>query len=250
MITLAPLERWERRAEWPLAAVALTFLAAYSIDVLVQPHGTAAHILDVLTKMTWLIFAIDYVVRFWLAPDRWYWFRHHLVDLAVVAVPLLRGLRVVRVVILITALQSAVGNAIRGRVAVYAFTAAFLLMYVASLAVLHAERTHPEASIRTFGQAVWWSIATITTVGYGDEYPITTTGKFVAALLMLGGVSLVGTITATIASWIVQRVAEGDAANQIVTAAHIEQLRDEIIALRQRLDREDGSSTAGPPTGT
>lgn len=59
-------------------------------------------------------------------------------------------------------------------------------------------------------------------VGYGDLYPVTVTGRVIAALLMLGGISLVGVVTASLASWMVQRVAEADTANRAVTAARIE----------------------------
>lgn len=235
MTAQAPLDRWEHRVEWPLAVVAVVFLIGYSVDVLEQPHGIAAQVIRVLTALCWGAFAVDYGVRLWLAPDRWRWFCRHLLDLAIVALPLIRPLRVVRLVILITVLQKAVGNAIRGRVVIYTFAGAALLVYVASLAVLQAERDDPSAGIATFGQALWWSITTITTVGYGDEYPVTTTGRIIAALLMIGGISLVGSITATIASWIVQRVAEEDTTTQAATVEHIEDLRSEIRALRAEL---------------
>ena len=64
---------------------------------------------------------------------------------------------------------------------------------------------------------VWWSITTVTTVGYGDLSPVTAMGRVVAVALMLGGITLVGTVTATLASWIVQRVAEEDTANEAAT---------------------------------
>jgi voltage-gated potassium channel len=124
-----------------------------------------------------------------------------------------------------------------------------LLVSVATLAVLQAERGHPDAHITDFGQAVWWAITTITTVGYGDMYPVTTTGRVIAALLMIGGISLVGSITATIASWIVQSVADDDAATAAVTAAHINELRAEIASLREelRVPSVEGSETDHRP---
>ncbi len=241
----APLDRWEHRVEWPLAAVAVVFLIGYSVDVLEQPHGLTAQVVRVVSALCWAAFAVDYAVRLWLAPDRWRWFYQHLLDLAIVVLPLIRPLRLVRLVILTTVLQKAVGNAIRGRVVVYTFAGATLLVYVASLAVLQAERDDPRAGITTFGQALWWSITTITTVGYGDEYPVTTTGRIIAALLMIGGISLVGSITATIASWIVQRVAEEDTTTQAATVEHIEDLRSEIRALRAELRQLTARDPAG-----
>jgi voltage-gated potassium channel len=234
------LHRWEKHAEWPLAAVAVVFLAAFSVEVLARPRGATAVAVDVVTWAVWGIFAVDYVVRLVLAPDRRRWFLHHLLDLAIVALPLLRPLRLLRLVVLVAAFQQAVGNAIRGRVVVYTVSGAVLLIYVASLAILQAERGQPEAHINTFGQALWWSMTTITTVGYGDLTPVTATGRIIAVLLMIGGITLVGSITATLASWIVQRVAEADTQSQAATAAQIEDLRTEIRSLRHELRGQYG----------
>ena len=231
------LERWEKTAEWPLAAIAVVFLTSYSIDVLAQPHGLAAHLVWTVGAVSYLVFAIDYVARLSLAPRRWRWFVRHLFDLAIVTLPLLRPLRLLRLVILIAALNRAVGDAIRGRVILYTASGAALLIYVAALAVLEAERHAPHAQIKTFGDAVWWAIATVTTIGYGDLAPVTPTGRVVAVLLMIGGISLIGAVTATLASWLIQRVAEEDTANQAATVAHIEELRTEVRLLTEELRR-------------
>lgn len=243
--SLGKLEAWERRAEWPLAAVALIFLAAYAVGVLAQPRGSAV---GLIIWACWLVFAVDYVVRLTLAPQRWRWFYRHLLDLLIVALPLLRPLRLVRLLILIKVLQKAAGSAIRGRVVLYTVSGAVLLVFVASLAVLDAERGAPGADITDFGQAMWWSVTTITTVGYGDLTPITTTGRVVAVLLMIGGITLVGSITATLASWIVERVSDDRAAEQAVTTGHIREVLDEIDRLRtevRRLSATPGDNTGG-----
>lgn len=198
-----------------------------------------------------MAFALDYAVRLALAPDRRRWFFRNLFDLAIVALPLLRPLRLLRLVILIGALQKAVGNAIRGRIVIYTISGAVLLIYVASLAVLQSERPHPDAHIKTFGQAVWWSITTITTittVGYGDLTPVTPTGRVIAALLMIGGNSLVGSITATLASWIVQRVADEDTATQAATAAQTDELQAELRLLTDEVRRNGGQGGNPQPT--
>jgi voltage-gated potassium channel len=236
------LSRWEHRAEWPLAAVAIVFLAAYSFEVLAQPSGAAEHFVDVVTLATWAVFAVDYVVRLCLSANKRRWFFGHLLDLAIVVLPLLRPLRLLRLVVLVGALQQVVGNAIRGRVVVYTVSGAVLLVYVASLAVLEAERGAPEGHITDFGEALWWSMTTITTVGYGDMYPVTTTGRVIAALLMIGGISLLGTITATIASWIVQRVSEEDSVSEELHTEAIRELRDEVRELRELLAQSEPES--------
>ncbi|HEX7322819.1 MAG TPA: ion channel [Mycobacterium sp.] len=238
----ARLNRWERQAEWPLIGVASAFLVAYSVRVLAQPQGIAAHLIDALTVAAWAAFAVDYVVRLWLAPDRSQWFVRHLLDLAIVALPLLQPLRLLRLVLLVGALQKVIGSAIHGRATIYTIASAALVLYVASLAELQVERHDPHASINTFGKALFWSITTVTTVGYGFEHPTTPTGRTIAALLMIGGISLVGMVTATVASWIVREAGEGGQAGPTVPAAHIDELRAEIRALRTQL-----SQVAAPP---
>ncbi|HEX5145271.1 MAG TPA: ion channel [Mycobacterium sp.] len=231
------LHRWERSTEYPLAAMAAVFLCVYSFQVLVRPRPAISHTVNVVMLALYLVFVVDYLVRLALASDRWRWFFHHLLDLAIVALPFLFHLRALRLIVLVQILQRAAGDAVRGRVAVYAAGSAVLLVYVAALASLQTERLAPHANITTFGNALWWSITTITTVGYGDYYPVTTSGKVIAALLMIGGISLLGVITATITSWIVQRVAEEDSASQAVTIAHVEQLRQDIARLSEQLER-------------
>ncbi|WP_036371476.1 MULTISPECIES: potassium channel family protein [Mycolicibacterium] len=236
---------WERRTEWPLAAMAVVFLAAYTVDVLDQPAGVAAAAVRVSMAVAWLMFAVDYVVRLNLAGNRWSWFYRHLFDLAIVVLPLLRPLRLLRLVTLVAVLQRAVGHAIRGRVVMYTVSGAVLLVFVSSLAVLESERGQPGGQITNFAEALWWSMETITTVGYGDLTPVTSTGRVIAVLLMIGGISLVGSITATLASWIVQRVADEDTAGRVVTTAHIDRLLEEIHQLRSEVQRLGDASPAG-----
>jgi voltage-gated potassium channel len=92
-------------------------------------------------------------------------------------------------------------------VAIYVAGGAALLVFCASLAVLDAERSNPNSNIKSFGDAVWWAITTMTTVGYGDHYPVTGLGRVVAFGLMVGGVALLGTVSATLASWLIETVA-------------------------------------------
>jgi voltage-gated potassium channel len=234
------LQQWEKRSEWPLAALALVFLVAFSVQVLAQPGGRTERALELVNAVLYLAFVADYLVRLALADRRRRWFIRHLPDLAIVALPFLRPLRLLRLVVLIKAVHRAAGDAIRGRVAMYTVGGSILLIYVASLAVLDAERHAPDSQITSFGNALWWAMTTVTTVGYGDLAPVTTTGRIVAALLMVGGISLLGVVTATLASWIVQRVAEEDTANQLATAEQIEALRAEVRRLADAQHGRDG----------
>ena len=222
------LRRFEERAEWPMAAAAVTFLVGYTVQVIVQPHGSWSTATNFVMSVAWGIFVLDYAARLCLASDRRRWFVRHLLDLAVVALPLFRPLRLFRLLFLIAVIEKAIGQAIRGRVILYTASGAVLLMYACSLSILQVERARPGASIKTFGDALWWALETVTTVGYGDKSPHTTLGKLIAATLMIGGIGVVSLITASLASWIVERVAEEDIANQTITETHIDALRMDI----------------------
>ena len=87
------------------------------------------------------------------------------------------------------------GESLRGRVATYVAGSAALLVFVGALAVLDAEQSVPDAKILTFGDALWWAVTTITTVGYGDLYPVTAVGRAVAVALMLNGIAVLGAVS-------------------------------------------------------
>jgi voltage-gated potassium channel len=230
------LKLWETRAEWPLAIAALLFLAAYAWPVLDPglPHGWH-RTCDVINVAVWIVFGVDYVVRLSLAPRRWEYFWHHLLDLAVIALPILRPLRLLRLVVLLKVLNRRAADSLRGKIAVYVPGATLLLVVCASLAVLDAERGHPGASINDFGNALWWAVSTISTVGYGDRIPVTVTGRFVATGLMIGGIALLSVVTASIASWLLERVREVEESARAATRADIEVLTAELRELKAML---------------
>jgi voltage-gated potassium channel len=235
------LERFERRTEWPLACVALTFLALFSVRVFATPQGTLRGVVDGAMWVTYGVFVVDYLARLYLAQPRLRWFVRHLFDLAIIVLPALRPLRLLSLALVIEVLQRAIGHTIRGRVIVFTACGAVIIVYSAALAILDAERgINPH--FNNFGDALWWAFTTVTTVGYGDTVPETVKGRFIAVALMVAGVSLLGVITATLASWIVERVAEEDTASQAATAAHIEELRQEIRKLAESRTARAGAA--------
>jgi voltage-gated potassium channel len=189
-------------------------------------------------NVTWVIFLLDYVVNLVLAPRRWRWFRAHLLDLLIVVLPLLRPLRLLRLVTLLSVLNRTAGGAFRERVLTYVIGASALLVFVASLAVLDAERSRAGATITTFGDALWWAFVTITTVGYGDLAPVTGLGRIIAAGLMLGGVALLGVVTATLASWIVEKVAQQEGDMPVASQKEIQELGRQLAHLQETLDHK------------
>lgn len=234
-------ERWQALTYWPLIGASFAFLIAYSWQVIADLEGAARVVTGVILVATWVVFAVDYIVRLSLASPRGPWFRKHIFDLLVVALPALRPLRLLRVLTLVHVLQRTVGTALRSRIIIYGVGASAVLIWIAALTVLEAERDAPGADIRSFGDAVWWAFVTIATVGYGDFVPVTVPGRLVAVGLMIGGVAVVGIVTATLSSWVIERVSRGRDDDEPATRRQVRQLTDQVATLTTRLGDAPGS---------
>jgi len=161
-----------------------------------------------------VVFFIDFCYRFYYAKNKLAFLRWGWVDLAscIPMVEYLRAGRLVRVIRLIRLLRVFQSNKnfityiFRNRTK-GAFTSisilALLLVIFSAIAILQVEKA-PNSNIKTAEDAIWWAYVTITTVGYGDKYPVTTEGRIIAAVLMTAGVGLFGTFTAYVASWFAQ----------------------------------------------
>lgn len=241
-------KRWERAAEWPLMVAALAFLAAYALPIL-QPqlHSAALVACRAVAWVTWALFGIDYLARLALAADRRSYFFRHLLDLAVIALPLLRPLRLLRLVSLLRVVNRRAASSLRGKVAVYVGGGAVLLAFCGALAVLDAERANPEANIATFGDAIWWAVTTMTTVGYGDRYPTTGTGRLAAAGLMVAGIALLGSVTATLASWLVEQLNVAQEAEVLDLKAEVSELHRKLDAILDAQESSRGAHGVGEP---
>ena len=166
------LVRWEHSTEWPLAALAVLFLGVYATEVLAVGLSQVWHLtLRVADYVIWALFVAEFFVRVALAHARHRYVLRHLPDLAMLALPFLRALRVLRLIPLLRALNRWVVDSLRGRVVVYGGTTAVLLVFCGALAELDAERRHAGAHITTFGTRCGGRAVTISTVGYGDYVP-------------------------------------------------------------------------------
>lgn len=108
-----------------------------------------------------------------------------------------------------------------------------IVLTFAAIFVLHFESGAPAATIKTAEDAFWWGIVTITTVGYGDKVPVTAEGRIVAAMLMIMGVGLFGTLSGFVASWFVGH-------SKVGKDPELQAIRNELAGLRRILeDRND-----------
>jgi voltage-gated potassium channel len=234
-----------------MLVLCLFALGVFAVDTTVRLAPPTRSILEVADVAICVVFFADFLVQLARAPDRWRYFRTWgWIDL-LSSIPMVDALRVGRVARVMRILRVLRGVRSAKVLAAFllrrraqgAFLAATLisliLLVIGSVAILQFEAVEG-ANIRTAGDAVWWAFVTITTVGYGDRYPVTTEGRAVAALLMTAGVGLFGTFSGFVASWFLspgEREQESD----------IEGLRAEIAALREMLERREGG--AGTPAG-
>ncbi|MFE9021732.1 potassium channel family protein [Streptomyces sp. NPDC007808] len=202
----SPYTRWEQRTEIPLFLASLAFLGLYAARVLAEnmPHGLRT-LCWVSMLVLWALFAADYLVRRHLSGERFARFvRTHVLHTVVVLLPLLRPLRIVPLYDAIQRRQGEPRLSLHARVIAYASLSTLLLGFAGALAVYQQERGAPGATMRTFGDAVWWAAATLSTVGYGDITPVTSGGRVIATGMMAGGLALLGAVTGSFSSWLLQ----------------------------------------------
>ena len=234
------LHSWEATTALPLIAAAVVFLFVLTVPV-IDPHlaGLPRQVLRVADISIWLLFAVDYTIRMSLAPARLRFIRSHLPDLAMVLLPALRPLRILRLLSLGNVLARRSARSLIADTGLAVTGTAGLVVYLGAVAVLDAERGAPHANINSFGDSLWWACTTITTVGYGDRYPVTAAGRTVAVLLMMIGIALLSVLTAGIAAWFVKQ--STDLATSRATAAVLQQVSQaatEEVAGQRRIDAE------------
>lgn len=237
--------RWERRTQTPLLVLALTFAVAYAVPIVAPDAGPAVH--RACTHAEWVVwgaFAADYLVRLFLSPARGAFVRTHWLDLAAVLLPMIQPLRLLRLVSTLMLVGRRARMAPQIRLTTYVAGAVVGLLMFGSLAVLSVERDAPDGNIKNLGDALWWSVTTMTTVGYGDHSPTTGLGRLLAVGLMLSGIALLGVVTANIAAWFISRFERDDQVERAQTAA-IAELTAEVRALRAEVARLGGPGT-GP----
>lgn len=201
--------KWDKITGVPLLILSLVFLYFYAAPI-VAPEldpGTKSFF-EVGQTVIWFIFVADFLGRFIIAPRKLKFLRSNIIELLAVALPMLRPLRALRLLSVVTIGLRRVGGKLRNRVAIYVTGAAVILWFIAGLAVTEAERGVEGSNIANAAQGWWWAFITLATVGYGDKYPVTVEGQWVAVAIVLTGIALLGTVSAVLASWFVDSVKE------------------------------------------
>lgn len=184
---------------WELIMAALALLSV-AVGVSASQLGEP----DVLVNIEWAltgVFALEYGVRLWAAPSRVKYFKSAIVDLISILPPV-RGARLLRLLRLLrvaSALNLALGTTRLGAQALTILRIAVIWVAVVVISALgmYLAEFGENPNVRTFWDALWWAIVTITTVGYGDVSPATAEGRLAAGVLMVLGIAFFSFLTAT-----------------------------------------------------
>jgi voltage-gated potassium channel len=235
------VERWEHYTLWPLVALGLVFLALYAIPI-IWPELPAEEILDIDIAMDviWALFIIDFVVKFVVTDAKPQFLKRHIIDIVALALPFFRPLRALRVIGVATLALRKFGAKVRHRVLVYVGTMAVFIWFIAGLAVTEAERGITGSNIQNISDGWWWSFMTMATVGFGDRFPVSAEGRLIGVIVVIAGLALLGTLTASIATWFINTSRKEE--DEIIEAGEkrllkeISALRRDVAELRKKLD--------------
>jgi voltage-gated potassium channel len=161
-------------------------------------------ILDGIQWVSWIAFAADLLFGVYKSSNWVQFLKKHPLEILAVLLPFLRPLRLLRFISFGTLVFEKVNLGKSIAITFKVIVTALFLTYLAGIEITMAERGKPGATIESVGDGFWWAITTLTTVGYGDRYPTTTEGRFIAVGLMVSGICVLGFISATVAAWFVK----------------------------------------------
>ena len=219
------------------AAVLLAALATVPL-IIAQEQGATGSLIAAADWLIWAVFAVDYVLGLAASERKGPYVRSNKLNAAVVIISfptlpaLLSAVRIARVIQLARAARVG-ATIVRALPILRAILGRQGFLYVASLTALIVITSgsllaiiEPETVKGSVGSGVWWAVVTATTVGYGDIAPVTVPGRLIAIIVMLGGVSLISTLSASIAAYFVGQ--DSDSA--------LARIEDKLHRIEQRLD--------------
>ena len=261
-----PVEAAPQRSNaYSIFMLVLTVMSLAIMVLLLLPLDPATiQVLTVYDNVVCVIFLADFALNLRRAPSKREYFidQRGWLDL-IGSIPtfgafkftaLLRLARLSRLARIARLLQGSnrkqlVADVVKNRGQYAAFItilSAFMVLVTSSVLILQFEGRSPDANITTGGDALWWAVVTITTVGYGDFFPVTGLGRLTGFAVMLAGVGIIGALASILASILVPPPDEPDPVEEVASVSSVLEtelagIRAELAALRQSLavDRPD-----------
>lgn len=238
------LARFEEATEWPLLLLALAMIPLIVVPIAFDIDSDTDLALDSVSYIIWAIFAVELSIRTFLSEKRIRYLIRHWYDVLIVVVPFLRPLRIARsaraarlfrlgrLTPFLARAWSSTHSLMKHRGLEWIVLGGIAIVF-AGAAIVWAFENDGGGGIDDYGTALWWAMATVTTVGYGDSVPVTPEGRGVAVLLMLVGIAFFSWVTANIAAFLVEF--GGGEVHGVTThdlMAKLEELEVEVKALR------------------
>ncbi len=235
-----------------ILVLSLFVLAALAIELVLELPEEVAQVFRWIDNTVCIVFLIDFGIRFHRAESKLRFMKWGWIDL-LASIPeidafrwgrLFRVFRIIRLLRAVRSFRMILELLFRTRTSggfASVFIITFLVLSISSVGILLTERAE-DSNIKTAADAVWWSITTITTVGYGDRFPVTFAGRILAAGLMITGVGLFGTMSGVVASFFL-----GD---EKKTHAATAEAQAEMLARLQHLESLLREQSAAAPIAT
>jgi voltage-gated potassium channel len=245
--TLRQLDEWLRT---PMLLLSLAWLALIVLDLTVGSSPLAS----VFTTIIWIIFIVEFAVRWLIAPDKRAFLTHNWLTLIALIVPALRlfralaifraarGLRLLRIVSSANRSMRALQSTLRRRQFGYVTLMTSLVIALGSAGMLSFEPAgEVSGGFESYWDALWWTGMLLTTIG-SQFWPVTTEGRVLAFLLSLYGLAVLGYLTATFASFFIGRDAEEDA-GPVAGSVELKELKADVAARRRAIESANAATT-------
>ena len=249
------LDHFERQTAWPMMVLALAIIPLLVVPLLVDLPSGVESTFFAIDWLIWIAFVLEYGIRLYLAPNKRHFVSHNVIDLVFVLIPFLRPLRIVRsarafallrafrgTVVLLRAVD-AVQDVLRRHKLGYTLLIALVVVVGSGLLVATIEDADPAHNIKSIPDGLWWAVTTITTVGYGDRFPVTPIGRSIGAGVMILGIGLFGLLAASLASLLVEKDLERELDPQI---AQLDSRLARIEALLENMQPVAEGDQLGP----
>ncbi|HEY3761028.1 MAG TPA: ion transporter [Verrucomicrobiae bacterium] len=232
-----------------ILVLSLVLLGMLAVNTAFNLPPDISDALQTIDTIVCFLLLFDFVVRFRKAPSKMQFMKWGWIDL-LSSIPNLSGIpylshlrwgrlvRVFQIIRLIRALRAShkITNILlkdrfqTGAAAIILLSILFLIF--STLGILICERNNPSANIRTVGDALWWSVATLTTANAGNEYPVTAAGRCLGMMMTLSGVGLFGGLSGLAASFFIGAKDKKIVAEESKILARLEQIEHKIDRLK------------------
>jgi voltage-gated potassium channel len=234
----ASLDRVRHFSEVPMHAATVVFCALLATELTCDLQPAWARAVIIAGWALWALFAVEYALLLSLAPDRWHHARTHWLDLVVLVAPMLRFLRAARLARLLRASRllavlSSTATGLRravGRKSLVGLLAAAVTLVFGGAGAI---RLTEGGTFGSYADALWWAAVTVTTVGYGDLSPKSPPGRAVALGLMVLGIAVYGTLTASIAALFV--ASDSSSRLEAGTDGQLAEVRERLAGIEAQL---------------